>query len=79
MATFTDNRVVCQTTVNNEVLHNAIVTEINENRNDYLPGLGNNILWSQYIVQYNKIYCKAKPNPCAKIKFSFFPTLIQFF
>ena len=36
MATFTDNRVVCQTTVNNEVLHNAIVTEINENRNDYL-------------------------------------------
>ena len=34
------------------------------------PGLGNNILWSQYIVigtihfivQYYKIYCKAKPN-----------------
>ena len=36
MATSTDNRVVRPTTVNNEVFHNAIVTEINENRNDYL-------------------------------------------
>ena len=28
--------------------------------NSFLPGLLNNILWTQYIVQYNIIYCKAK-------------------